>query len=183
MKSREPQGPIQRAFGALLGMLDLKGVAVVPNSLAGDTQGVLDLRPFLDARPHQVIGGTFTLNADDYSTRNFSADGPAEGRAWLVRSLSARVTLSPLCTLFSLGVIRTTKRGSIAANQFDDITTYSGAPVAVPAGTATAFVIALCDKPFILLPGESVGMSFSYGHAGAVDSSAYVQCRFVDVPM
>lgn len=107
MEARAPQGPIQRTFLGLLGLVDLKGSELTPNSLQGFTQPVLDVGLFLRAGVRKTIRGDSVHGATSSETfGNFAgAVTVPQGKVWLVESVTVTWNVQPTESLKSLGVM------------------------------------------------------------------------------
>lgn len=155
--ARGAQGPIQRAFTGLIGLLDLSGSEVTPNTIAGFVQPTLDTLPFLFAGigQSQSIATAFG-NVPNSSFFSAALSVPS-GSAWLVRAITATWDVQPTETLRQFGVaIRSPSQQALTLNTL--IGNW---------GTAAAVDRAFCSwEGLLVLPaGWTFGASWG-GYAG-----------------
>jgi len=73
MQAREPQGPIQANPDGLLGLFQIKGQAINPNSLQGFIQGVIDTTEFFIAgRARRLAVGANVVGASSGIGQSFT---------------------------------------------------------------------------------------------------------------
>lgn len=187
MQVREPQGPIQRGFAGLLGLLGIKGQASLPNSIAGYVQPVLDVEKYILAMPPALLLKDWALTGDTSTAFYLPAPlpTPPEGRCWIVRNVSLAVTVDELSNLRCCGIAR--RVAPALPSSIEDITTsFRGAPWAMDTGGAPPYAGAAranCLGPLILLPGEVIGASIDGFTHNGVNGHADFAMTYIEVPL
>ncbi len=157
--ARGPQGPIQRTFGALLGLLDLKGSEVSPNTIAGFTQPVIDTTPFLLGGMQRVSRNQGTWKTGDVNPSPPQFRVP-EGKTWVLSAASATCEMQIGDTLGSVGIY-VTFPGSAGGG----VLVIAEAPHGVAVATQDGYVAA-CFQGLLTLPGGST-VDLQLGNATA----------------
>lgn len=159
MIPRGPQGPIQRTYAGLIGLLGLKGSEISPNSIAGLIQGNVDVLGMLLANQWQYkneVGSLTALSATasfQYTTVRLAVP---EGKIWIVRNASALVNLLNPDTLGSWGLAFVPNQSGLAAATQIAMVRGNWAPA------LAALPVAIYEPatPLILRSGAAFGITY-----------------------
>lgn len=157
MEVRPPQGPVQRAFSGLVGLLGLKGPDVIPNSIAGFVQPVLETQHMLAferLRIRSEDGLTVFQDAGFVGT-TVNLTVPL-GKIWILRSASILIPLDATDALRSLGVsLRAPPGGGTGVEYLSSEVVNIAAAIG---GNAVATFSA--PQPLLMSAGTSLGANY-----------------------
>jgi len=177
VKAREPQGPIQRPFYGLIGLLDLKGSELSPNTIEGSIRGAVDVEPYLLAgllqwREAPIAMDPLVLNSEFNSSSNRLI--VPEGRVWLVREITVALTVATPDTLDALAV-------AIAPSAYNNGSTTIAQVRGPWAGSIDILAVCPFVGPLVLPAGFEIGFGFS-GYDGIGGTSAgRIKVRYAQV--
>ncbi len=181
MLVRSPAGPIQRAFTGLLGLLDLKGSELAPNAMAGFCQPTIDIARYIRAGVTKTTQFSGTLTALSATASYQGSTVPfvvPDGRAWLIRDITATINLLNPDTLESFGISILTS----ATAGFGPISLESVKGDWAPAVASLPLASFIPTEPYILTAGNLIGISYG-GNAVAANRLFSLCASYVDVPL
>lgn len=159
MEVRPPQGPVQRAFSGLVGLLGLKGPDVIPNSVAGFVQPSLDVQ-------HMLAFERLRIRSEDgvcvFASVGFvGTTAPLEvprGKIWILRSASVFIPLLAADGVQSVGVSLRAPAGG--GNGVEYLSSQYGPWAPGPAIQHAAAVFS-APQPLLMAPGTALGINYS----------------------
>ncbi len=180
---RSPVGPIQRAFTGLLGLLDLRGSELAPNSMAGFCQPTIDITSYIQAgvMRQAQIPGTLTPISATASFQNPAVPFVVpDGRVWMVRDVTAILNLLNPDTVEGFGISilnsATATVGPVSLNHVVG----RWAPAA--ASASVAIVSYHPAQPLLLRGGTRFGVSYS-GNVVAANRTFSICVSYVDAAL